>query len=501
MQKGEKMSDIKSFIEKVLFTKNRKIDSNRIKESWLLSHGYEEQYKEILSGDGTTITQKIYNLYYGTSTPLCKHCSVKPVKFKNFQEGYVEYCSCKCSANSAEKQNKIMHTNILKFGETSPIKNKDIIEKCKRTNIERYGVEWTLQSETVKTKIKNTNLKKYGVSNSKQKHISDDSLNKLNDKEWILDEHYNKEKTITQIAKEINVTKRTVLNYLSVHGIEAKRFTVSSGEKEIFDFLSQYTEVETNKRNIINPQEIDLYLPEYNLAIEYNGLYWHTEELKPKSYHLNKTLKCAEKGIQLIHVFEDEWINKPDVVKSVLLSKLGIYSKKIPARKCTVIKQNNKEVRDFIENNHLQGNTKAKDYYCLYFNDELVSVASVGKSRFDKDCYELIRFCTKQNYIVNGGFSKILNRIKIDYKMLYSYTDLRYFSGNIYSNFGTFLKRTDPGYYWTDSTVRITRYRTQRKNICNVLGDEYDPSLSESQNMRNAGYYKIYDCGHDLYLL
>lgn len=492
---------LKQFIKEHLLTHTNKINSNRLKEEWFNKSGFASEYAAIQNATGNNITQQIYSIMYDTNIPLCKTCKITPVKFKNFQYGYLEYCSCKCASNSKEKKSKIEQTNIQKYGTTNPAKSNLIKEKTKETNLKKYGVEHVLQSSVIKDKIKNSNISKYGVENNTQKNIPQDALEKLNDAEWLINEHHTKQKTIKRIAEELSVTKRTVLNYLKKYNIESKRFTCSTGEKELVEFLTNYTIVETNKRNIIAPQEIDIFLPEYNIGIEYNGLYWHSDQKKPKCYHINKTLLCKNKNITLVHVFEDEWIYKKDIVKSILLSKLGIYTKRLYARNCTLLKLNNKEIRTFIGYNHIQGNTKAKDYYCLFHNNELVSVASVGKNRFHKDSYELIRYCNKLNYSVIGGFSKLLSAIKQDYTQLYSYTDLRYFNGSIYQKFGTFLKTTEPGYFWTNSIVRISRYKTQKNKLHKIIKTPYDPSLSESMIMRNNGYNKIYDCGNNLYLL
>lgn len=230
-------------------------------------------------------------------------------------------------------------------------------------------------------------------------------------------------------------------------------------------------------------------------------MYWHSENKKGKLYHYEKTERCKQKGVQLIHIFEDEWRDKREIVKSILISKLGVCERKIYARNCVVKKVNNKSVRQFVENNHLQGNAKCESYYCLYHNNELVSVASVGRNRYMKNEFELIRYCSKLNTIIVGGFGKLLKEIKKDYNKFYSYADLRYFNGNVYSKFGVLIKTTEPGYFWTDSVNRISRYKTQKHKLHKLLENEYDENLSENQNMIKFGYDKIYDCGHNLYLL
>ena len=493
---------MKEFIRNNLFTKKCSLDSNKLKKEWFVKNGHEKEYEIIDSVENAeSLGQKIYNLYHNIETPKCKFCGINFVKFKKFSLGYFDYCSCKCSANSPEKQEKVKETNLSRYNVEFPSKSQVVQEKIKNTNLERYGVESPFQATEVQEKIKNTNLERYGAGNNRQQNISPEMLSLLEDKTWLYNEHHNKEKSLVEIGLFLGVTRRTVLNYFNKHDITAKRFATSVAEKEIFDFLSEYTTVQPCRRDIISPKELDLFLPEYNIAIEHNGLYWHDSERIDKDYHINKTNLCKSKGIKLIHIFEDEWVHKKEIVKSILLSKMGIYEKRIFARNCVVKKVNNKQVRDFVDNNHIQGNTKASSYYCLYYKNEIVSVASVGKGRFRKNTFELIRYCTKLNHVVIGGFSKLLSVIKKDYNEIYSYADLRYFTGEIYSKFGTYIKTTEPGYYWTDFKIRISRYRTQKKKLLNLLGDDYNEKLTENENMISQGYSKIYDCGHDLFLL
>jgi hypothetical protein len=139
-------------------------------------------------------------------------------------------------------------------------------------------------------------------------------------------------------------------------------------------------------------------IPDYGLAIEYDGLYWHSSGdvlTENRDYHLEKTTKCEEKGLNLLHIFENEWQNqsKQQIWKSIIRNKLG-KSNKIYARKCEIREVSNKESVRFLENNHLQGSASASIRYGLYHNDALVALMTFGKSRFNKNIdWELIRYC------------------------------------------------------------------------------------------------------------
>lgn len=112
---------------------------------------------------------------------------------------------------------------------------------------------------------------------------------------------------------------------------------ISKEETELKDFLNSLDiKIIENDRMILEGKELDIFIPSHNIAIEYNGLYWHSEQYIDKNYHLNKTEACEAKGIQLIHIFEDEWLYKQDIVKSRLKNILGLTQNKIWARKCEI---------------------------------------------------------------------------------------------------------------------------------------------------------------------
>lgn len=158
-------------------------------------------------------------------------------------------------------------------------------------------------------------------------------------------------------------------DHIKEHGCMRCTSSVSKPEKEICEFLESLNiNLKTSIGTVIKPQQLDIYLPDHNLAIEYNGLYYHNELRIPTNYHLNKTLKCNEKGIRLIHIFEDEWLYKQEIVKSRLKNILGLTENKIFARKCVIKEVNSKESKLFLDSNHLQGFTNSSVKLGLYYN-------------------------------------------------------------------------------------------------------------------------------------
>jgi len=252
--------------------------------------------------------------------------------------------------------------------------------------------------------------------------------------------------------------------------------------------------------------EIDLYIPEFNLAIEYNGMRYHSEFFgkKSKMYHLNKTEICNKNNIRLIHIFEDEWIYKRDIVKSKLLNLCNITQTKVYARKCIVKIITNKVAAEFCNNNHIQGSGKGFIHLGLFHEDKLKSVMvisnlrkSLGQNK-SNDVYELNRYCSELGTNIVGGFSKLIKYIKIHYlqiKQLISYADLRWSSqyNNVYIKSDFILEKINtPNYWYVIGNKRYHRYNFTKGRIVQLGGDE---SKTEIENMLLAGFDRIWDCG------
>lgn len=276
----------------------------------------------------------------------------------------------------------------------------------------------------------------------------------------------------------------------------------SHAEKEIIEYIKTIYdgEVLTNKRTIIQNYELDIYVPEKKIAIEYDGIWWHSEENgTPKLYHLSKTEKCESIGIQLIHIFESEWTNRKDIVKSRLKSLFGVHDKVIFARKCTVKEISSDLSKTFQNENHIQGFTNSKVNVGLYFNDELISLMTFGKSRFNKKYeWELLRFCNKLGYHIPGAASKLLKYFEKTYrpKSLISYADRRWSIGKLYYALDFKLDHVSSPNYWYVYGLNIESRLKYQKHKLNKLLKIYDPNLSEHENMKNNGYRRIYDCGN-----
>lgn len=274
---------------------------------------------------------------------------------------------------------------------------------------------------------------------------------------------------------------------------------VSKLESEIFNWLISISiKCEQSNRKQIYPKELDIYIPDHNLAIEFDGLYWHSEEKgTPKKFHVNKTNLCESKGIQLLHIFENEWVYQKDIVKSIILSKLNIYNKTIYARHCQIKEIDDSTYERFISLNHLKGYSIAKYKIGLFYNNELVQVCSFSKSRFNPNEIEIIRSCSLLNTQIIGGFNKIVKYFVNKYKpiKLISYVDRRYFDGHSYKKW-SLETVTNPNYWYINKHGLVENRLKYQKYKLSKLLESYDSNKTEIENMRNNGFTRIWDCGN-----
>ena len=290
-------------------------------------------------------------------------------------------------------------------------------------------------------------------------------------------------------------------------------------EKEVTEFVKSIypNKIIENDRKIIKPKELDIYIPNKNVAIECDGLYWHsTEQLTSKGQfifssdekkhyknkQLIKTLLCEEKGIRLIHIFEDEWNTKKEICKSILASSLGIYKQKIFARKCEVKEINLEDWKKFLHENHIQDYTFAEYRLGLYYKNELVQGIGITKSNHKQGEIELNRMVTKLNTQVIGGFSKLMSHsIKMwNFSKIYSYISRRLFDGKGYyaSNF-KIVKINEPTYFYVKHGQRFPRYNFMKNKIKKMydIGElsYWNENETEELIMNKNQFGKLYDCG------
>jgi hypothetical protein len=493
----------KSNIERYGVDNTSKLDSvrNKIKES-----------KKNLDYD--TINDKIRNTLlekYGVDN-ISKLDFIKEKKKKIFLEKY--------GVDNISKldfiKEKIKKTNYLKYGHESPSKSDFIKEKKKKIFLEKYGFDNPMKSEKVREKFKESCKENWGeehFSKSEEyKKLNIDKLilklNRLSDNIEILsleDKEYNikcrKCNSIFNISVNyFNIRKNINVNICTKCNPVKKNQSIS--EIEIFNFLKENTNLEIFNNYKIDGTEIDLFIPDLNIAIEFNGVYWHSELKRPNDYHINKFRKMLDNNINLIQIWEDDWNNKKNIIKSMLKNKLG-KSKRIYGRKCEIKKVTSKDSKKFLNDNHIQGWCVSKLRYGLYFENELVSLMTFGKKRLNlgnkksnKNEWELLRFCNKTNISVIGGASKLFKHFlkNVDFDNIISYSKNDYSDGGLYNKLGFVQdKMTDPNYYWVVNSIRENRFKYRKDKLVSM---GYDKNKTAVQIMQENGYYRVFDSGN-----
>lgn len=473
---------------------------------------------------------------------VCKFCSTE-LKFKNsLSGGYGDYCSISCANKCDEHKDKVKVTNNIKYGSDVPFFDEVIKEKSTKTLMEKYnvdnifknkeyikektllkhGVNHIAKLESTKTKRANTNIDRYGVSTPILK--PENRHNVYNKRRKIFLEKYKDLNIINGYGNDIIIhCDKCDSEYVINRALLSHRYLitenpctncnpikqgVSISENMLREFITDLgLSFKPNDRNVINPLELDIYIESKKVSIEYNGLYWHSSKYVNSDYHLKKTELCNDKGIKLIHIFEDEWVYKRDIVKSRIRNILGLIENKIYARKCEIREVKTNEKTLFLNNNHIQGAVGSLVNIGCYYNNELVSLMCFSKKRVilknkdEDDKYELIRFCNKLDTNVIGGASKLLSYFIKNYKPkeIISYADRRWSTGNLYDKLGfKFDNYSKPNFYYVINDTREHRIKYQKHKL---IQKGFDKDKTEDEIMSENGIYRIYDCGTIRYSL
>lgn len=276
-------------------------------------------------------------------------------------------------------------------------------------------------------------------------------------------------------------------------------------EEELRNFLNSLAvNCEYNIKSIITPYEIDIYIANQRIGIEYHGIYWHSDRFRDAFYHRTKADLADSKNIHLIQIFEDEWLNKREIVESIIRFKLNKIENKIFARKCVIKLVSYKEAKEFLNVNHIQGaGTIGVIRLGLYYENKLISLMTFFRPSISKNqrsennrIWELYKQCSILNISVVGGFSKLLSHFLINYKpiKIISYVDRRYFTGKSYLKCGfRIIKYTVPNYYYVEGNKRVHRFNFRKDKLIK-LG--YDRNKTERGITEQMGLYRIYDAGH-----
>lgn len=560
---------LKKLLDEHFTTASGRLNTQALTEKGFKKRGLECFHEfEILN---LTTAQKIYDFVNNTNSK-CSQCD-NDKRFKGYQHGYTEFCEpCGRSINNASKRHrdgtfdtlddirdkrgmfssskikKLSSDSIQRIKNMAPhIKNSEYFLSehlyCIEHNIKSYPECVVCGSEHNRF-IPNVGYKDTCSSDCKWKivdHSARKRTQRLNFYQKYVERYseFDDDYEVKLFTKEDYINKKEcVISFkhkkcghkfslgLTYQGSEhcPKCFPIRSKQQYlIYDDLSKRTKCEMNNRQLISPKEIDIVSHEHLFGIEYDSIMYHSfgkygpswlnnykSESMLKYHSLDKHNDLEKLNYQLFRIFSSEWLNetKQSIWKSVIASKIG-STNRLYARKCQIHEVDSKTSKQFLEENHLQGNVNAKYRYGLYFENELVSLMTFGKTRRAKwkgdNNYELLRFCTKLNFTVVGGASRLLKYFeKINEPdMVLSYANRRWSTGNLYEKLDfEFIENTKPNYFYfkgSDGAVLLSREQFQKHKLKDKL-ETFDESLTETENMYNDDYRKIYDSGHKIYV-
>lgn len=398
-----------------------------------------------------------------------------PQKIKLFNERRKQTVLEKYGVTSPAQLEKSKQTNINKHGAEYALQAPNIRETIKQNNLEKYGVENPIKLPDIREKIEKTNLAKYGVrlpfqSNDIQAKIKDTVLKKYGSEYFCTSDHFRELKT-------------------------QNNWFTSKAELEIFDFITNLGF--SPRKYYIENTEIDIYVSEMKIGIEYNGLYWHCELHKNKQYHLNKTKLAEKNGIKLVHIFEHEWRDRQEQVKSRLRSLLKL-NKSIYARKLEVREVGWDQTKDFINKTHIQPihSKPLKTFGLFNGSGELMCLATFSLHHRNNSELVLSRFCCQDGFTIVGGLSKLSKHASNYFeKDIVSWCDIRWSDGNGYEKTGWIRDLINkPDYFYTDGLNVIPKQARMKSKVNTPAG------MTEHQHSLMDGLYRVWDCGKIRYV-
>lgn len=394
------------------------------------------------------------------------------------------------SENSLKGLDKKKETCLEKYGKENFTQTEEYLEKKKKTSQEKYGVDHPVQCKEIQDKIKQTCLGKYGAENPFMNKEIQEKARKTFKKNTGYD-HPSQDPIIRQKQIDTLIQKYGTVTP-SING---------KTENELRNWINSLGFSFKEDWKILSGKQLDLYDIDQKLAIEYCGLYWHTElspEPRTKNYHYNKYLKCKEQNIQLITIFSDEWIKRQNQVKSFLKARLGIYDNTYYARNC-IVKEIHKDIANsFIDEFHIQGKKNSKKYFGITYNDELLGIISFALHHRDSSKLILDRMVFRDGIRIIGGVSKIITHsidwiLSEGFTQIITWSDNRWTEGFSYERSGFILdKELGPDYsyvFLANPRKRFSKQSMKKKDI------NCPSNITELEFTKELGYARIWDCG------
>ena len=408
---------------------------------------------------------------YGVEHPLQNREIMEKIKETNMKKYGV---GSTLELELVKKQ--IRETNISRYGYENPMQNRKIADRARATNLMRYGAVNPMQNREIVERARATNIGKYNRISHTQVHIDKNSLDILQDSK-LLQYHFDG-KSITMLSEELGINNTTFSRYWYSHGLPslAKK---SSYEKEISAFLAELgIEFTQNDKSILGGKELDFYLPDHNLAIEFNGSFHHSTARKTDHlYHRNKHLGCRDKNVRLVMIPQDSWDIRKQAVKNIV--KDAIFGKPPELQNVSFKTITNEVANEFAHNHHVSG-AELDPLFCMgaFLDNDLVAIMIFKNN----NVVELSRFCYTRLVNLRDMFNTSVSIF--DLTQVVSYVDLRFFDG---------IDLVDAGFSYMgcekpDFRYLIGNLTWGRNEVSDIPFDELNK------------FPRIYDCGWLKYL-
>ena len=397
----------------------------------------------------TSISERYYHVLNGThSTPTCCICNVNKTSFINLYAGYRKACSDRICVTALSSMNRAIASTQL------------VIEKLIKDGYKVIEFDYLNSGSPIKLECPLGHTFSRFIHNGR----------------WT------------------NSSLCVICNDSQPFSMEEKRL--------LADIKKYYNGNIIENYKFSLQKEIDIFIPEFNIGIEYNGIYWHSydrkETVAEKGKHYDKTVLALSEGIKLIQFNSIDYIEKYDIIHSRIKNLLNLSSK-IYARKCTLGVIDIKEEKEFLDQNHLQGYATSTVAYKLSYNGETVAIMSFVKNRFGGTAeYELLRYASKIDITVVGGASRLFKHFlnEENPKSVISYSLLDWGSGNLYKELGfSFIGHTSPNFIYVKNGKCLKRYSCQKHKLKKLLGNNFNENISAADNMFLNGWRRYWDSG------
>ena len=425
----------------------------------------------------------------------CKCGNTSSVILRNLITGNTKSCG-KCDVTEFKKFGQIAFGNLIVIESFDSITKmtQTVSVECKCGNITRKKLTNVVNGHTTSCGNCYTYVRKWWTENSEELQktkfpLSDSPVHRMFQSDTLILNGKTKINGVCSICGENwNPVFNDIVRGVSLScGCGYNR--VSTQQREIYDLVQEYASSELEFK--IGDFHYDVVVPSKKLVFEFHGLKWHSTNESRKT-DFKKFTEAKNHGYDVTVIFEDEWLEKKEIMKQVILNKLGVTVTRLSNRpnRCTFTNPSSRELNDFYERNHYIGKTNASINYAASIDNNIVAALSLrSPNRQSRHQYELTRMASDPSVRVHGIWSKMFNKFVSDHKpaSVVSFSDNRLFSGSVYSKMGFELDgEVRPDYYWTKDRKRY--HKSGLRKSKGETGTENDLRI-------NQGFRKIWDYG------